>query len=167
MRCKFFITGLMGFILFLPNLAGAALQDPQQEESLQKTAQEIYALIMCPICSGQTIGQSSTETSAQMRALVMKKLRQGKTKEEILRYFASKYGERIVAEPLKRGFNRMLWLLPFIIIVVAVAVISLLIRRWSTGTRALEETQPRLDETLHSEYVSRVEKELKEFSERL
>jgi len=129
MRCKIFVAGLM-VIFFFPNLAAMAVQDTQ-EESLKKTARELYALIMCPICSGQTIGQSSTKTSIQMRDLVLKKLRQGETKEEVLQYFASKYGERILAEPTKGGFNRMLWLLPFVIVVVAVVVISLLMRRWS------------------------------------
>ena len=157
MRCKIFIAGLMA-ILFFPNLAAMAVQDAP-EESLQKTARELYALIMCPICSGQTIGQSSTETSAQMRDLVLKKLRQGETKEEVLQYFTSKYGERILAEPTKGGFNRMLWLLPLFIVVVAVVVISLLMRRWST--RDSVETEPRFDENQESEYVTRLEKELK------
>ena len=163
MRRKIFVAGLM-VILFFPNLAVMAVQGAQ-EESLQKTARELYALIMCPICSGQTIGQSNTETSAQMRGLVLKKLRQGETKEEVLQYFASKYGERVLAEPTKGGFNRMLWLLPFVIVVVAVAVISLLMRRWST--RASMETEPRFDENQQSEYLTRLEKELKEFGDGL
>ena len=164
MRREIFVTGLMAFILFFPNLAVMAVQGAQ-EESLQKTARELYALIMCPICSGQTIGQSNTETSAQMRDLVLKKLHQGETKEDVLQYFASKYGERVLAEPTKGGFNRMLWLLPFVIVVVAVAVISLLMRRWST--RDSVETEPRFDENQQSEYVTRLEKELKEFGDGL
>ena len=164
MKRKFFAAGLMAVILFFPNLAITAVQDAS-EESLQKTAGELNALIMCPICSGQTIGQSNTETSAQMRDLVLKKLRHGETKEEVLQYFASKYGERVLAEPTKGGFNRMLWLLPFIIVVVAVVVISLLMRQWST--RASVEIEPRLDENLQSEYVTRLEKELKEFGDGL
>ena len=163
MRCKIFIAGLMA-ILFFPNLAAMAVQDAP-EESLQKTARELYALIMCPICSGQTIGQSNSGTSVQMRDLVLKKLRQGESKEEILQYFASKYGERVLAEPTKGGFNRMLWLFPFVIVVVAMAVISLLMRRWSR--RVSVETEPRFDENQESEYVTRLEKELKEFGDGL
>jgi cytochrome c-type biogenesis protein CcmH len=164
MRHKILIAGLTVFILVSSVLAAMAVQDAQ-EESLQKTARELNALIMCPICSGQTIGQSTTETSSQMRDLVLKKLRRGKTKEEVLQYFASKYGERILAEPTKRGFNRMLWLLPFVIVVVAVAVISFLMRRWST--RVSVETEPRPDENHKSEYLTRLEKELKEFGDGL
>ena len=164
MKRKIFVAGLMAFILFYPNLAAMAVEGAQ-EESLQKTARELYALIMCPICSGQTIGQSSAETSVQMRDLVLKKLRQGETKEEVLQYFASKYGERVLAEPTKGGFNRMLWLLPFVIVVVAVVVISLLMRRWSK--RVSVETEPRFDENQQSEYLTRMEKELKEFGDGL
>jgi cytochrome c-type biogenesis protein CcmH len=163
MRRKIIVAGLMA-IFFFPNLAVLAVHGVQ-EESLQKTARELYALIMCPICSGQTIGQSNAGTSVQMRDLVLKKLRQGETKEEVLQYFTSKYGERILAEPTKGGFNRMLWLLPLFIVVVAVVVISLLMRRWST--RDSVETEPRFDENQESEYVTRMEKELKEFGDGL
>ena len=163
MRLKIFIAGLM-VIPFFPNLAAMAVQDAP-EKSLQKTAGELYALIMCPICSGQTIGQSSNETSSQMRDLVLKKLRRGETKKAVLQYFASKYGERILAEPTKTGFNRMLWLLPFVIVVLAVVVISFLMRRWSA--RVSVETEPRFEENHKPEYISRLEKELKEFGDGL
>ena len=166
MKHSIIVVGLTAVIIFSSGPVVGAVQDAQ-EEFLQKTARELYALIMCPICSGQTIGQSSAETSAQMRDLVLKKLRQGETKEEVLQYFVSKYGERILAEPTKRGFNRMLWLLPFVIVVVAVAVISILMRRWSktTSTKDPVQTEPRVDENQQSEYVTRLEKELKEFGD--
>jgi cytochrome c-type biogenesis protein CcmH len=118
---------------------------------------------MCPICSGQTIAQSNSGTSTQMRDLVLKKLRQGETKEEILQYFVSRYGERIMTKPNKKGFNLMLWFLPFVFMALAAIVIYLLIRRWSTRVQA--QTVPRVEEAQLNEYKERLEKELKEFDE--
>ena len=161
MKYKSIVVGLTLFMLLFPALA--VIAQNSEEEVLQKTARELYERIMCPICAGQTIAQSNSGTSVQMRDLVLKKLRQGETKEEILQYFASKYGERILAQPTKKGFNRMLWLLPFVIIVVAVAVISLLMLRWSS--RVSVETEPRFDENQQSEYLTRLDKELKEYGD--
>ena len=106
MKSKIIIFGLTLVTLLLTDLSATAQY--HNEEALQKTAREIYSLVMCPLCAGQTIGQSSNETSRQMRELVLKKLRQGETKEEILQYFESRYGERILAKPNKKRFNLIL-----------------------------------------------------------
>ena len=120
---------------------------------------------MCPLCAGQTIAQSSNETSRQMRDLVVKKLRQGESKEEILQYFENRYGERILATPSKKGFNLILWLLPFAAIALAAIIIYFLIRRWSAGIQ-LTPGNP-LDEDPLLGYQERLEKELKQFDEGL
>ncbi len=161
MKCKIIVVGLTLLILLFPDLAVIA-QNPE-EEVLQKTARELYERIMCPICSGQTIAQSNSETSRQMRDLVLKKLRQGETKEAILQYFVSRYGERIMTKPNKKGLNIILWFFPFVLIALTAIVICLLIRRWST--RVQTETVTYFEEAQVTEYKERAEKELKEFDE--
>jgi cytochrome c-type biogenesis protein CcmH len=135
------------------------------EEALQQKAGEINELIMCPLCAGQTIAQSNSETSRQMRDLVVKKLRQGESKEEILQYFESRYGERILATPNKKGFNLILWVLPFVAVALAAIVIYFLIRRWSSRVR--ETAGANFDEAQLAEYQERLEKELKLFDQGL
>ncbi|NIM99529.1 MAG: hypothetical protein GTO24_16090, partial [candidate division Zixibacteria bacterium] len=112
MNCKIVVFVLFFLMLLFPN--SAVVAHGLDEEALEKTASELYDSIMCPLCPGQTIAQSSSETSRQMRDLVLKKLRQGETKEEILEYFTSRYGQRIMAKPDKKGLNLMLWFLPFV-----------------------------------------------------
>ncbi len=161
MKCKSIVVGLTLLILLFPDLA--VIAQNTEEEALQKTARELYERIMCPICPGQTIAQSNSGTSIQMRDLVLKKLRQGETKEEILQYFVSRYGERIMTKPNKKGLNLMLWFLPFIFIALAAIVIYLLIRRWLK--RVPVKTVPHFEEAHLAEYEERLEKELKEFDE--
>ena len=160
---KFIIIGLALLTLLFPDLSVAAQY--HNEEALQKTAREIYGLIMCPLCAGQTIAQSSNETSSQMRDLVLKKLRQGETKEEILQFFESRYGERIMAKPNKKGFNLMLWFFPFVLVALAAIVIYFLIRRWSS--RVPVTPAAHFDENQLAEYQERLAKELKQFDEGL
>lgn len=161
MKHKVVIIGWILFILLWTNLSVSARIS--EEEALQKKAGEIYELIMCPLCAGQTIGQSKNETSRQMRELVQKKLRQGETKEQILQYFESRYGERILATPSKKGFNLILWLLPLVSVVLAGIVIYFLIRRWSARRPAASDVEVHQP----SEYEKRLEKELKQFGEHL
>jgi cytochrome c-type biogenesis protein CcmH len=163
MKYKIIIIGLALFTLLFADLTVAAQY--HNEEALQKKASEINDLIMCPLCAGQTIAQSSNETSRQMRDLVVKKLRQGESKEEILQYFESRYGERILAKPNKKGFNLILWVLPFAIVALSTIVIYFLIRRWSTKVPATPGAD--FDEDLLSGYKERLEKELKQFDDGL
>ncbi len=161
MKYKITIIGLTLLALLFPDLTVAATY--HNEEALQQKAREINDLIMCPLCAGQTIAQSSNETSKQMRDLVIKKLRQGESEEEILQYFESRYGERILATPNKKGFNLVLWVLPFVAVALAAIAIYFLIRRWST--RVPEAPGAHFDEAQLSEYQERLEKELKLFDE--
>ena len=163
MKYKIIIIELALLTLLFPGLSAASPY--HNEEALQQQAREIYDLIMCPLCAGQTIAQSSNETSSQMRELVLKKLRQGESKEEILQYFESRYGERILAMPNKKGFNLILWSLPFILVALAAIVIYFLIRRWSS--RVSLKSTARLDEKQLDDYQERLEKELKQFDEGL
>lgn len=163
MKYKIILVGLILFIaLFQNNIIIA--QNPN-EEAVQRSASELYNGIMCPLCAGQTIGQSSNETSRQMRELVLKMLRQGETKEEILEYFASRYGERILAKPSKKGFNLILWVFPFVLVIFVGIGIYLMLRRWSEETPA--EKTPQIDKAYLAGYEERLEKELKEFDEGL
>ncbi len=161
MKYKIIIIGLALLTLFLSDLSATA-RNPE-EEALQKKAREIYGLIMCPLCAGQTIAQSNNETSSQMRDLVLKKLRRGETKEEILQYFESRYGERIMAKPNKKGFNLILWVFPFVLVALAAILIYFLIRRWSSRVQVAPVAP--FDEDQLAEYQERLEKELKQFDE--
>ena len=60
MKHKFIIIGLALLTLLFPDLSVKAQY--HNEEALQKTAGEIYGLIMCQLCAGQTIAQSNNET---------------------------------------------------------------------------------------------------------
>ena len=163
MKYKIIIIGLALLTLLFPGLSAAAPY--HNEEALQKKASEINDLIMCPLCAGQTIAQSSNETSSQMRNLVLKMLRQGESKEKILQYFESRYGERILAKPNKKGFNLILWVLPFGLVSLAAIVIYFLMRRWSARVPVAPGAY--LDGDQLDEYKERLEKELKQFDEGL
>jgi len=161
MKYKIIVVGMTLLILFF--LSPAVIAQYHNEEALQKAATELSDLIMCPICPGQTIAQSSNETSTQMRDLVLKKLRQGQTKEEILQYFESRYGERIMAKPNIKGLNVILWFLPFLLVALLIILIYYLIHHWSKRDQV--ETVTDIEEAKLSEYKERMEKELNEFDE--
>lgn len=100
-----------------------------------------------------------------MTALIEQKLAQGQSGEQIIQFFVDQYGEQVLSEPPKRGFNLVAWVLPFVAILVAGAVIYLALRKWvkqgsQPQTTAIPETEEEKEK-----YQQRLEKELKEFTE--
>jgi cytochrome c-type biogenesis protein CcmH len=101
-----------------------------------------------------------------MTTLLKQKLAQGQSEEGIIQFFVTQYGEQVLASPPKRGFNLVAWILPFAAILAGGAAIYIAIKKWvwqgrQSPTIATTETDEK-DE----EYRHRLEKELKEFTER-
>jgi cytochrome c-type biogenesis protein CcmH len=80
---------------------------------------------------------------------------QGKSREEILAYFVSRYGEFVLLSPTKRGFNLLVWILPFLALIVGGCGVYLVARRWTEG----REAGPLV---VDPAYAERVQRELRE-----
>ncbi|MBM2831223.1 MAG: cycL [Dehalococcoidia bacterium] len=164
----FLLSSLVVLAILLVALDRSYVKQPPQ--SLDEKAQEVYRSLMCPLCPGQTIAQSQSELSAQMRGLVREKLEQGETKEEILRFFAERYGEAVLAAPVRSGFNLAAWVIPFAAIVVGGILMWRTIRKWVRQGRGMEFSSkgigPPAETSADDEkYLERVERELREFRE--
>ncbi len=92
-------------------------------DTLEDQIAEISGELMCPVCEGQSVAESNAQLVRDMRAIIKTKLREGKTKEEIIDYFVSSYGETILASPPPRGFSTILWLLPVLSVLIGAAII--------------------------------------------
>jgi len=101
------------------------------------------------------VADSPSDLAKEMRNLVREQVQQGKSREEIQAYFVSRYGEYVLLSPPKRGFNLLVWGLPFLAIVVGGSVVYLVARRWTEQAPA---NRPVADPA----YAERVRRELKD-----
>jgi cytochrome c-type biogenesis protein CcmH len=135
---------------FVPASPGATPPD------LEPQVREIALQLRCPVCQGLSVGDSPSELANEMRALVREQLQQGKTPAEVLDYFAKRYGEWILLAPPKRGFNLVIWVLPFLLLPVGAFVIYLGARRWVRNSSPGGSPPTRRD----SPYAERLQHEL-------
>ncbi|HZD18122.1 MAG TPA: cytochrome c-type biogenesis protein CcmH [Actinomycetota bacterium] len=85
--------------------------------------------------------------------------RRGKTPEQALQAFAADYGEYVLAEPIKRGFNLVAWVLPFAVLAVGGMAIAVALRRWRPrGQSPVADVATSID----PRYLDRLERELRE-----
>lgn len=145
-------------------LAGvlSACAAPQHTLTIEEQAQDIYRSLMCPLCAGQTIDQSQTELSNQMRTLVREKLAQGATKEQILQFFVERYGESVLAAPPKRGFNLLLWVVPGIAVVTGGFFLYRLIKAMQRKAAVPQKAAVPLSDQERQYWEDRLKKELEE-----
>ena len=92
-------------------------------DTLEDQIADISGELMCPVCEGQSVAESNAQLARDMRAIIKTKLLEGNTKEEIIDYFISSYGETILASPPPRGFSAILWLLPILSVLIGAAII--------------------------------------------
>ena len=92
-------------------------------DTLEDQIADISGELMCPVCEGQSVAESNAQLARDMRAIIKTKLLEGNTKEEIIDYFISSYGETILASPPPRGFSVILWLLPVLSVLIGGAII--------------------------------------------
>ncbi len=131
------ISGLALLTIALSLLfVGAACA--QKPLTLDERAQALDKRIMCPVCPGETIDQTQAEIGKQMRALVREKLAEGWTDQQVLDYFADRYGPSILATPPKGGFSVLVWIGPPIGIVAALVGLAMVLRAMRRGARVAQ-----------------------------
>lgn len=100
-------------------------------QTLDDRVRDIARQLMCPVCEGQTVVESSSELAEQMRAVIREQLEDGQPPEQILDYFVARYGESILAAPPKRGLNLLVWIGPFAVLLGGVGLAVRTLRRWT------------------------------------
>jgi cytochrome c-type biogenesis protein CcmH len=122
-------SGLLAFLAAMVSLAvvalactGSALPDVPE---LEQQATSLNRTIMCPVCPGESIDQSQNPLAVQMRAIVFEKLTEGWSGQQIKDFFAERYGRVVLLDPPTEGIGLAAWVVPPVVILVAVVTLLL------------------------------------------
>jgi cytochrome c-type biogenesis protein CcmH/NrfF len=87
-----------------------------------------------------------------MRGELASLIDQGKSHDDIIQSFVSRYGnEEMLGAPMDRGFRRLAWLLPLSVGAVAAGAVVVVARRWSrTRGDGPDDLRPATDPELDS-----------------
>jgi cytochrome c-type biogenesis protein CcmH len=143
-------------------LLALMLATPVWGQTLEEKAREIEGKLMAPCCWSSPVSQHYSQAAEDIRRGVRGMLASGKSEQEILDYYVSVYGERILASPRPRGFNLLAWVLPAIFFIAGVLFLAFLLRRWTRQKPPLaSEGSPELQ--LDERCRIRLEEELRDF----
>src|SRR5512136_2653832 len=103
-----------------------AAADPQ---ALEREAKQLEAKLMAPCCWAQQVSLHQSPAADEIRTNIRKLLAEGKTSQQILDIYVAEYGDRILAEPPDRGFSRLIYVAPWVFLVVSVGLVVVVVRR--------------------------------------
>jgi cytochrome c-type biogenesis protein CcmH len=119
-----------------------AVASAQSKTVSEETVHEVASRLRCVVCQNLSVADSPSEMAGQMRAIIRERLAAGASPDEVQRYFVQRYGEWILLSPPRRGFNLLVWLLPFVFVIAGLAVVAILVRQWTRRSRATAESVP-------------------------
>jgi cytochrome c-type biogenesis protein CcmH len=126
----------------------------------QPSPADLEAELVCPTCK-TTLDQSDAPVARRMKAYIRERLAAGASAGEIKDELVAQFGRGVLAEPPKRGFDLLAWVLPLAGIALGALLVGALAWSWSRGR---DDPEPAADEPpLDADLDRRVDEELARF----
>jgi cytochrome c-type biogenesis protein CcmH len=126
------------------------------DDEVNRLASELY----CPVCENVPLEVCPTKACAQWRELIREKIALGWSDEQIKEYFATQYGEQVLAVPPRRGFNWLIYVIPPLLILTGGLLVVRIIRR-SKKLTSLPASNPDRSTPDQEELINEVEQDLR------
>jgi cytochrome c-type biogenesis protein CcmH len=89
--------------------------------------------MMCTCGCGQVLLECNhvgCQSSDKMRNQLLAALDKGNNDDLILQGFVQEYGPTVIAAPTATGFNRVAWIMPFLVLALGMAFAVYIVRSW-------------------------------------
>src|SRR5574342_405641 len=96
------------------------------DDDVNRVAKQLY----CPVCPNTPLDVCQTKACEDWRAQIRDQLAQGWTDQQVIDYFVAQFGERVLAEPQRKGFTSLVWFLPFLVVLVGAGIVYEVLRNW-------------------------------------
>ena len=90
----------------------------------------IARTLKCQQCVGESVAESDAEISRAIRKDIGLRLEAGQTDAQIREAYREQYGDEILLTPSSSGVTGLVWILPVVLLVVALAGLAAAFSRW-------------------------------------
>lgn len=111
------------------------LEDP----ALEQRAREISKDLRCLVCRNESIDDSNADLARELRILVRERLVEGDSNTQAVSYIVDRYGEYVLLRPQRTGSNLVLWLAGPAMLLLALVMAWVYLRRRSTAPVTVEK----------------------------
>lgn len=119
--------------------------------------------LLCQCGCGSTVygcNHYGCTEAAELRKAVRDALAVADTPEAALKMVGDKYGQKVLAEPPKTGFNLTAWIMPFAALLAGLMVVMIVLKGWKRQHAAHAATAPAVDPALLARYQAGIDEEI-------
>ncbi len=109
---------------------------------VERDARELETRLIAPCCFSQQVSLHQSEAATEVRRDIRRRLSAGESREQILDAYVAQYGKRILVEPPAEGFDRILYVLPPLGLILTAALTIVLVRRFAARGHAAAPAAP-------------------------
>ena len=124
---------LIGFLIAPAQAAIETYEfdSPEMEADYNQLVDELR----CLVCQNQNLAGSDAELAQDLRRETYEMLQQGKSQQEVIEFMVARYGDFVLYRPQFKSNTYLLWLGPFLLLVVVLVVV---VRRLRAATKPVE-----------------------------
>jgi len=134
------------------------------KQTLDQRVHDVASQLKCLVCQGESVADSPATLSLQMRGVIRQQLQSGKSEQEVIQYFVSRYGDRILLSPPWQGLTLLTWLVPIALMIGGVLLLFVVLRSWQSNSdkQPIEDRAESviIDEKELAYYQRQIEEEL-------
>lgn len=104
---------------------------PQMEADYNK----LVAELRCLVCQNQNLAESDADLAQDLRRETYEMLQQGKTPQQVSEFMVARYGDFVLYRPQFKSSTYLLWLGPFLLLVVVLVIV---VRRLRFSAKPVE-----------------------------
>jgi cytochrome c-type biogenesis protein CcmH len=117
-----------------------------RQQTLDQRVYDVASQLKCLVCQGESVADSPATLSQQMRGIIRQQLQSGQSEQEVIQYFESRYGDRILWSPPWQGFTLLAWLVPIALLLGGTLLLFIVLRDWQTrSAKGLTEENGRTE----------------------
>ncbi|QWD63651.1 cytochrome c-type biogenesis protein [Polynucleobacter sp. MWH-UH2A] len=146
---SFFLVIASIFILQMSyaNDAVPLADDPVTEQRLISISEEMR----CLVCQNESLAGSRSDLANDLRREIRTLIKQGKSDEQIRSFMVERYGDFVLYRPPVKPITWLLWIGPFVILLIGIGFLFSYLRRRNTNVAAKElsaEENQKVDDLL-------------------
>jgi cytochrome c-type biogenesis protein CcmH len=144
-------------MLLIPCLLAAEEAKPLAENQQAEARLKALALeLRCLVCQNQTLADSNAPLAEDLRREVREMIAKNMTDQEIVEFLVARYGDFVLYRPPLKATTTLLWLGPFLLLVVGGTTLAVALRR-----RAKKLNDPALSDEDHRNVAQLLSEETK------
>lgn len=119
--------------LFFILIASVCFANNDRYTFASATQQQIFEQLLpklrCLVCQNQSLADSNAPLAEDLRQQIVQMIQQGATQQQVINYLVQRYGEFVLYQPAWSNKTYLLWLTPFLLLILGMIILCYLMRR--------------------------------------